>query len=72
MTAQSNCTQGNVAHFQKNHHRLLLDNWNVLTLTGKELELLEEATTNRCGSGIVDLDGGWKLFYSVADPSMSA
>ena len=24
------------------------------------------------GSGTVDLDGGWKLFYSGADPSMSA
>ena len=24
------------------------------------------------GSGTVDLDGGWKLFYSGADPKMSA
>ena len=36
-TAQNNRTQGYVAHFQKNHHRLLLDNWNILTLSGKEL-----------------------------------
>ena len=82
-TAQSNRTQGCVAHFRKNHHRLLLCNWNVLTLTGKELELVEEAkkyhldvvevsSTKRRGSGIVDLDGRWKLFYSGADPSMSA
>ena len=42
-TALSNRTQGYVEHFRKNHHRLLLGNWNILTLTGKELELLEEA-----------------------------
>ena len=74
--------QGYVAHFWKNHHRLLLVNCNVLTLTGKELELIEEAnkyhldiagvsSTKRRGSGIVDLDGGWKLFDSGADPSTS-
>ena len=60
-----------------------MDNWNILTLTGKELELIEEekrylfdiigvSSTKRRGSGTVDLDGGWKLFYSGADPSMSA
>ena len=59
------------------------DNWNVLTITGKELELVEEikkyhldivkvSSTKRHGSGIVDLDDRWKLFYSGADPSMSA
>ena len=72
-----------VPHFRKNHHRLLLGSWNVLTLTEKELELVEEekkyyldivgvSSTKRHGSGIVNLDGGWKLFYSGADPSMSA
>ena len=81
-TAQSNCTQGYVAHFRKNHHRLLLGNWNVLTLTGKELKLVEEAkkyihiigvsSNKRCGSGILDLDGWWKLFYLSVDLSMSA
>ena len=81
-TAQSNRTQGYVAHFRKNHHRLLLGNRNVFTLTGKELELVEEAnnyhldivgvsSTERRGSGIIDLDGGWKLFYSGTDLSMS-
>ena len=66
-----------------NHHQQLLGNWNILTLTGKELELVEEAkwyhldiigvsSTKRRGSGTVDLDGGWKLFYAGADPSMSA
>ena len=79
--AQSIRTRDNVAHSRVNHHQLLLGNWNILT--GKELELVEEAnryhldiigvsSTKRRGSGTVDLDGGWKLFYSGADPSMSA
>ena len=81
--AQSIRTRDSVAHSWVNHHQLLLGNWNILTLTGKELELVEEAkryhldiigvsSTKRRGSGTVDLDGGWKLFYSGADPSMSA
>ena len=81
--AQSIRTRDNVAHLQVNHHQLLLGNWNILTLTGKELELVEETkryhldiigvfSTKRRGPGTVDLDGGWKLFYSGADPSMSA
>ena len=32
-----------VAYSRVNHHQLLLGNWNILTLTGKELELVEEA-----------------------------
>ena len=62
---------------------MLLGNWNILTLTGKQLELVEEAkryhldiigvsSAKRRGSGTVDLDGGWKLFYSSAHFSMSA
>ena len=81
--AQSIRTRDNVAHSPVNHQQLLLGNWNILTLTGKELELVEEAkryhldiigvsSTKRRGSGTVDLDGGWKLFYSGTDPSMSA
>ena len=82
-TVQNNRTQGYAAHFRRKHHRLLLGSWNVITLTGKESELVEEAkkyhldivgvsSIKRRGSGIVDLDGGWKLFYSGADSSMSA
>ena len=78
-TAQSTGTQGYLAHFRKNHNRLLLGNWNVLIFIGKDLEFVEKASryfgassTKRCGSGIVDLDGGWKLFYSDAGSSMSA
>ena len=41
--AQSISTRDNVAHSRVNHHQLLLGNWNILTLTGKELELVEEA-----------------------------
>ena len=82
--AQSIRTRDNVAHSRVNHHQLLLGNWNILTLyTVKELELVEEAkryhldiigisSTKRRGSGTADLDGGWKLFYSGADPNMSA
>ena len=82
-TAQSNHTQDKVAHSRHHHHRLRFGNWNIFTLTGKEMELVEEAkryhldvvgisSTKRRGSGTVDLDGGWKLFYSGADPKMSA
>ena len=82
-TAQSIRTRDNVAHLQVKYHQLLLGDWNILTPTGKELELVEEAkryhlviigvsSTKRCGSGTVYLDGGWKLFYSGADPSKSA
>ena len=43
-TAQSICTQGYVAHFRKNHHRLQLGNWNVLQeYHRKELEFVEKA-----------------------------
>ena len=41
--AQSIRTRDYVAHSRVNHHQLLLGNWNILTLTGKELELVEEA-----------------------------
>ena len=36
------------------------------------LNIVGVSSTKRHGSGIVDLDGKWKLFYSGADPSMSA
>ena len=60
--AQSIRTRDNVAHLRVNHHQLLLGNWNILILTGKELELVEEAkrchldiagvsSTKRRGSG---------------------
>ena len=32
-----------VTHSRVNHHKLLLGNWNILTLIGNKLELLEEA-----------------------------
>ena len=41
--AQSIRTRDNVAHSRVNHHQLLLGNWNILTLTGKKLELVEES-----------------------------
>ena len=50
---------------------------------GKELGLVEEekkcyldivgvSSTKRCGSGIVHLDDGWKLFCLGADPRMTS
>ena len=72
-TAQSNRTQSYVAHC----------NWNVLTLTRKELDLVEEgkkyhlnivgvSSNRRHDSGIVDWDDWCKLSYSGADPSIFA
>ena len=68
--AQSNRTQVYVAHFRKNHHGLLLGNWNILTLTGKEFKLVEKAkkyhldivgvsSTKKHGSAIKIF--GWRL-----------
>ena len=77
-TTQSNCTQSYLAHFRENHHKLLLGNRNVLTITNKVMELAEEGKnyhlafvevsfTKRCASIFVDLDSWWTLFYSGAD-----
>jgi len=46
----------------------------ILTLTGKELvedakqyhlDIVRVFSTKRLGSGTVNLDGGWKLFYEL-------
>ena len=82
VAAQSHRIQCYVAHLRKNLHRLPLGDWDVLTFTGKKLEFVKEAkkyhvdivrvsSPKRHGSGIIEL-GGWKLFDSGADPSMSA
>ena len=36
------------------------------------LDAVGVSSTKKRSSRIVDLDGGWKLFYSGADPSISA
>ena len=36
------------------------------------LDIVGISSTKSRGSGTVDLDGGWKLFYSGVDPKMSA
>ena len=62
---------------------LAIGNWNVSSLTGKEQELVWEAqqyrfnivgisSTKRRGSGTVELNGEWKIFYSGVDAAMSA
>ena len=62
---------------------LSIGTWNVLSLTEKEQELVCEAqqyrldiveisSTKRRGFGTVELNGGWKIFYSGVDSAMSA
>ena len=62
---------------------LAIGNWNVLSLTGKEQELVWEAqqycldvvgisSTKRRGSGTVELSHAWKIFYSGVEAAMSA
>ena len=66
---------------------LAIGNWNVSSLTGKKQELVCEAqqyrldivvlelsssSTKRRGSGTVELNGGWKIFYLGVDAAMSA
>ena len=47
-------------------------NWNHEKGQKYHPNIVGVSSIKRCGSGIVDLDGRWKLFYSGADPSMSA
>ena len=62
---------------------LYMGNWNVTLLNGKEQELVWEAeqyhldiagvsSIKCCGSDTVELNEGWKLFYSAVDVTMSA
>jgi len=72
--AQSNRILDKITHSRAIHHQLLFGNWNILTLVVEGLLLVEEAkrydlnivgvsSTKRRGSGTVNLDGMWKLFY---------
>ena len=75
-TAESNrMLKGYCAHFLKNHHRPL-GSWNILSHTGKELELVKEAKkyhldivgvsfTKKRGSGIADLEGEGGGSFSI-------
>ena len=65
------------------HRDLAVGNWNICSLSRKEEELVWEAgqyhldivgisSTKRRGSGTVELNDGWKLFYSGVDTTMSA
>ena len=64
------------------HRDLRMGNWNVSSLKGKEEELVWEAkqyhlgivgvsSTKCCGCDTVELNEGWKLFYSGVDVTMS-
>ena len=66
---------------ESNCRDLAIGNWNVSSLTGKELvceaqqyrlDIVEISSTKRRGSGTVELNGGWKIFYSGVDAAMSA
>ena len=47
-------------------------NWQKRQRNISHLDFVGVSSIKRRGSRIVDLDGGWKLFCSGADPSMSA
>ena len=68
---------------EPNCRDIVIGNWNVLSLTGKEQELVREtrhycldivriSSTKRRGSGTVEMNGGWKIVYSDVDVAMSA
>ena len=77
-TAHRKCTR-----VGPNCRHLAIGNWNVSSLTGKEQELVCEAqqyrldivgisSTKRRSFGTVELNGGWKIFYSGVDAATSA
>ena len=64
------------------HRDFCMGNWNVTLLNGKEQELIWEAeqyhlnivgiSSTKCrGSDTVELNEGWKLFYSGIDVTIS-
>ena len=76
--ARRKCTQVGT-----NCRDLAIGNLNVSSLTGKEQELVCKAlqyrldivgilSTKRQGSKTVELNGGWKIFYSGVDVAMFA
>ena len=72
--------------FYRNREReqkLHIGTWNVISLTGKEPELVDEAiryrldiigvsSTKRKGNGTLVLNKRWQLFYSSVDPTLHA
>jgi len=84
-TAQSAATLGDLTatRKRKSWHKLVILNWNITSLTEKEHELVEKAkrrsldvagisSTKRGGSNTVEMDGGWRLFYSGTEPAKFA
>ena len=77
-TAHSICTR-----VGPKHQDLCMGNWKVTSLNGKKQELVWEAeqyhldivgvsSIKCCGSDTVELNEGWKLFYSGVDVTMPA
>ena len=76
--AHSTCTR-----VDPKHRDLCLGNWNLTSLKRKEQELVWEAeqyhfdivgvSSTKCrGSDTVELNEGWKVFYSGVDVTMFA
>ncbi|CAF3333272.1 unnamed protein product [Rotaria sp. Silwood2] len=68
---------------QQHQHKINIVTWNVTSLTGKEMELAEEAqkykldilgisSTKRKGKGSLILNNGWQLYYSGVDSTIYA
>ena len=66
---------------QQHQYKTHIDIWNITTLTGKEIELIEEARQyqldmvgislkKRKDKGILSLNNDWQLFYLDVDPSI--
>jgi len=84
-TAQCASTLGDLRATRKRQcrhklHKLVIGNWNITPLMGKEHELVEEAKqyyldvvgicwTKSHGSNTVEPDDGSKLFYSGVEPA---
>ena len=80
---QMGAAQRKCIRVRPNCRDLAIGNWSVSSLREKEHELVYEAqqyrldvvrisSTKRQGSGTVELNGGWKIFYSGVDAAMSA
>ncbi|CAF3932499.1 unnamed protein product [Rotaria sp. Silwood1] len=80
----SKSTSSTIQQQKRQHqHKINIGTWNVTSLTGKEIELAEEAqkytldilgisSTKRKGKGSLILNNGWQLYYSGVDSTIYA
>ena len=86
-TAESASVLGDLKATRKmlSCHKLVIGNWNITSLTRKDHELVEETkryflildvagifSTKGRSPNAVELDDGWKLFYSGSEPATCA